>query len=88
MKQIEILNLNGNPILNFIPPEIEYLENLRILEFHDTDIKELPKEILKLKKLEEIYGTFEFVYKSEISEKLEEKGVNVFSIRLKTRKES
>ncbi len=88
LKQIEILKLNGNSMLNTIPSEIEYLENLRILEFHDTDIKELPIEILKLNKLEEIYGTSEFVYKSEIAKKLKEKGVNVVSYRIETRRET
>lgn len=83
LKRIEILKLNENSMLNTIPSEIEYLENLRILEFHNTDIKELPIEILNLNKLEEIYGTSEFVYKSEIAQKLKEKGVNVVSFRFK-----
>ncbi len=48
-----------------------------------TDVKELPIEILLLNNLEEIYGTSEFVYQSEIAKKLEEKGVNVVSIRIK-----
>jgi len=78
------LNLNGNSLLNSIPSEIEYLENLRVLEFHDTNITELPIEILKLNKLEEIYGTFEFVYSSKIAKKLGEKGVNVISHRFET----
>jgi len=87
-KQLEILILNGNSMLSEIPAEIQYLTNLRILEFHNTNIKDLPEETLKLTNLEEIYSTSEFASSSIIAKKLREKGVNVVSFRLSTRKKT
>ncbi|XP_056171879.1 disease resistance protein L6-like [Syzygium oleosum] len=70
MKALLRLDLMGCQSLRKLPAEIESLENLEILNISETRIKELPKGIGSLRKLQELCASYCIDLKGEMPESM------------------
>lgn len=76
LKKLKVLNLgdiiSGGNNIQYISKDIEKLTNLEVLQIvWNDELKELPKQILKLEKLELLRMSQEEILQSKLGEKIE-----------------
>ena len=54
LSDLTILDLSGNPAINFIPQDIDMLHSLKTMRFCSVGLSSLPSSILKMNSLQSL----------------------------------